>query len=202
MRHPFLVLLAVIFSSPFAVAAENHEPIRLCVAVLENRSHSAVSPEWQQKQLIRALERTNKSKGVKKGKAAPITAVALETDSGPDPKVQKESCGFVLYTELVEVRALDNTTVATTIPGTTAPDAIGTKVTVGRVYQSPDMRRLLHDATINYRIVRAGDPRNWASGIVTSEDYITEEALVSQLMDQIASRAASELRKPHSSTPE
>jgi hypothetical protein len=72
MRHLSLLLLAVVFSSPFALAAQNPEPIRLCVAVLENRSHSAVSPEWQQKELVRALERTNTKKEVKKGAAARI----------------------------------------------------------------------------------------------------------------------------------
>jgi len=43
---------------------------------------------------------------------------------------------------------------------------------------------------------------SWASGIVTDKDPVTEDALVSRLMDQIATRAASELRKPHPSTPE
>jgi len=53
--------------------------------VLENRSHQAVSPEWQQKELIRALERTNKKKEVTKGTAARISVVVLESASGPDP---------------------------------------------------------------------------------------------------------------------
>jgi hypothetical protein len=197
MRHLLLLLLAVVFSSPFALAAQNPEPVRLCVAVLENRSHQAVTPEWQQKEFIRALERTNKNKEVKKSTAARITAVALESTSGPDAKVQKEGCGFVLYTELVDVQS-----VGTARVGTTPPGAIGTSVTVGKVYEPPDLRRLLHDATVNYRIVRGGDPESWASGIVTAKDTVTEDALVSRLMDQIASRAASELRKPHPSTPE
>lgn len=197
MRQLSVLLLAVVFASPFALAAQNLEPIRVCVAVLENRSHSAVSPEWQQKELIRALERTNKQKEVKKGKAARITVVALDSASGPDPTVEKESCGFVLYTELVDVQPLGTARV-----GTTPPGAIGTGVTVGRVYEPPDMRRLLHDGTVNYRIVRAGERGSWASGIVTEEDTITEDALVSRLMDQIAIRTANELRKPHPSTPE
>jgi hypothetical protein len=96
MRHLSLLLLAVVLSSPFALAAQNSEPIRLCVAVLENRSHSAVSPEWQQKELIRALERTNTKKEVKKGAAARITAIAIDSTTGPDASVQKEVCDFVL----------------------------------------------------------------------------------------------------------
>jgi hypothetical protein len=196
MRHLLLLPLAV-FSSPLVHAAQNPEAIRLCVAVLENRSHQVVSPEWQQKELIRALEKTNKNKEVKKGAAARITAVALESTSGPDAKVQKEGCAFVLYTELVDVQSAGTARV-----GTNPPGAIDTSVTVGKVYEPPDVRRLLHDATVNYRIVRGGDPESRATGIVAAKDTITEDALVSQLMDQIGSRAASELRKPHPSTPE
>lgn len=197
MRRLSFLLLAVVVSSPFALAAQNVEPIRLCVAVLENRSHSAVSGEWQQKELIRALERTNKKKEVKKGTAARITAVALDSTTGPDAKVKKEGCSFVLYTELVDVQQAGTVRV-----GTTPPSAIGTGVTVGRVDEPADMRRLMHDATVNYRIVRAGEPGSWASGIVTDEDTVTEDALVSRLMDQIANRAAGELRKPHPTMPE
>ncbi len=197
MRHLMLPLLAIVFSCPLALAAQNQEPIRVCVAVLENRSHQAVSAEWQQKELIRALERTNKKKEVKKGTAARITAVALDSTSGPDPKAQKEDCGFVLYTELVDVQP-----VGTPRVGTTPPGAIGTSVTIGKVYDSAALRRLRHDATVNYRIMRGGDPESWTSGIVTAEDTVTEDALVSRLMDQIATRTASELRERHPSTPE
>jgi hypothetical protein len=197
MRHLSLLLLAVVFSSPFAFAAQNSEPIRLCVAVLENRSHSAVSPEWQQKELIRALERTNTKKEVKKGAAARITAIAIDSTTGPDARVQKEVCDFVLITQLVDVQPVGTGRVGTSVPG-----AIGTGVTLGKVDEPPDMRRLLHDATVNYRIMRVGDPHSWSSGIVTEKDTVTEDALVSRLMNQIASRAANDLRNPHPSTPE
>jgi hypothetical protein len=165
--------------------------------VLENRSHSAVSPEWQQKELIRALERTNTKKEVKKGAAARITAIAIDSTTGPDASVQKEVCDFVLSTQLVDVQPVGTGRVGTSVPG-----AIGAGVTLGKVDEPPDMRRLLHDATVNYRIMRVGDPHSWSSGIVTEKDTVTEDALVSRLMNQIASRAANDLRNPHLSTPE
>ena len=197
MRHLSL-LLAVVFSSPLALTAQNPEPIRLCVTVLMNRSHSAVTPEWQQKELIRALERTNAKKEVKKGAEARITAIAIDSTTGPDATVQKEGCNFVLNTELVDVHPVDTGRVGTT----SVPGAVGTGVTVGKVDEPPDMRRLLHDATVNFRIMRVGDPHSWSSGIVTQRDTVTEDALVSRLMNQIASRAANDLRDPHPSTPE
>lgn len=197
MRHLPLHLLAVAFSCSCSLTAQNPEPIRVCVAVLENRSRSAVTPEWQQKELIRALERTNQQKEVKKGAAAQVTPVAVHFTSYPDATVQQEGCGFVLYTELVDVKPVGSGRIGSTLPG-----AVGTGVTIGKVDEPPDMRRLLHDATVNYRIVRSGDPHSWSSGIVSEKDTVTEDALVSRLMVQIASRAAHALRNPHSSTPE
>jgi hypothetical protein len=196
MRHLSL-LLAVVFSSPLALIAQSPEPIRLCVTVLMNRSHSAVTPEWQQKELIRALERTNAKKEVKKGAEARITAIAIDSTTVPDATVQKEGCSFVLNTELVDVQPVGAGRVGTSVPG-----AVGTGVTIGKVDEPPDMRRLVHDATVNFRIMRVGEPHSWSSGIVTQRDTVTEDALVSRLMNQIASRAANDLRNPHPSAPD
>jgi hypothetical protein len=152
MRHLSLLLLAVVFSSPFAFAAQNSEPIRLCVAVPENRSDSAVSPEGQQKELIWALQRTNTKQRRQEGAAAWITAIAIDSTTGSDANVQKEVCDFVLNTQLVDVQPIGTGRVGTSVPG-----AIGTGVTLGKVDEPPNMRRLLHDATVNYRIMRVGD---------------------------------------------
>jgi len=191
-----LILLLAVVPSPFIFAAQNSEPIRVCVAVLENRSHSSVNPEWQQKELIRALESTNKQKEVRKGATARITAIPLDAGD-THAKAQKVDCGFVLYTELVDVQPVGNGRIGTTLPG-----AVGTGVTLGKVDEPPDMRREIHDATVNYRIMRGGYPQSWASGIVTQRDTVTEDALVSRLMNQIASRAANDLRNPHPSMSE
>jgi hypothetical protein len=197
MRHLALLLLGFVFTSPFALAAQNPDPIRLCVALLENHSHSAVTSDWQQKELIRALERTNTKKEVKKGAAARITPIAIDSSSDPNTMVQKESCDFVLNTELIDVHPVGTGGIGTSVPG-----AIGTGVTIGKVDEPPDMRRLIHDATVNYRIMRVGELHSWALGIVTERDTVTEDALVSRLMNQIAGRAANDLRNPHPSTPD
>ena len=191
MQQFLLLLLAVVLSSPLTLTAEKPQAIRLCVGLLANRSHSTVSPEWQQKQLIRALERTNKMKEVKNGTTAEVKPVALDSNT------EQQGCSFVLNTELVDVQRGGSPRV-----GTGPPGAIETGVTIGKIDEPPEYRRELHDATVNYRIVRDGNPESWASGIVTAKDTVSEDALVSRLMDQIASRAAHELRNPHLSTPE
>lgn len=195
MRQFSLFLLAIVFTYPFPLIAQNSEPIRVCVAMLENRSHSAVTPDWQQKELVRALDRTNKNKDVKKGSEARIMPVALDSTNDLDTAMQRHDCGYVLYTQLVDVHS-DGT------GRMTQPGAAGTGVTIGKVDEPPDMRRLLHDATVNYRIMQRGSLHSLSSGIVTEKDTITEDALVSRLMDQIATRAAHELRNPQPSIPE
>ena len=190
MRLLSLLLLAAFLSYPSVLTAQNSESIRVCVTMLENRSHSAVTPDWQQKELIRALERTNKNKEVKKGAAARITPVAVEPTSDLDSTVQKQDCGYVLYTQLVDVHGVRNGRMG-------QPGAVGTGVTIGKVDEPPDMRRLLNDATVTYQIMQRGSLHSWSSGIVTEKDTVTEDALVARLMDQIASRAAHDLRNPH-----
>ncbi len=55
---------------------------------------------------------------------------------------------------------------------------------------------------MNYRLVRAGSPKPWSSGLVTAQDRLAEDVLVSELMDQIANRVVHEIRNPHASMPE
>ncbi|HKR86057.1 MAG TPA: hypothetical protein VJS37_17990, partial [Terriglobales bacterium] len=72
--------------------------------MLKNSSREYVNPTWQRNELIKAFERINKSKDVKKGKAAAIQAIPLESTDEPDTDVRDKECRFVLHTNLTEVR--------------------------------------------------------------------------------------------------
>jgi hypothetical protein len=186
-----LIFLAVLI--PVLHAQEKLSPVRICVATLENNSRHIVDPTWQRNQLVRALERTNKSKEVKKGKAPEIETVALESSGEADTTVREKECSFVLYTELTEVFQTDRPSVSA------PPGAVQTGSTIGDPRAYPEDYR---SATINYRLMRAGNLKPWSEGMVSAQDRLTEDMLVSQLMDQIANRVVSELRKPRSSAPE
>jgi hypothetical protein len=187
------LLLSIVFLSN-ANAQKGPEPIRLCVATLENNTQHIVTPAWQRDQLIRAFERINKSKDVKKGKAASIDPVPLQSTKGSDPDISTNNCRFVLYTSLTQVLPAGAPQVS--LPPAGAVQT-GARMGDARAYP-PDY----HSATAEYRIMRAGDPQTWASGMVTGQGPQQEENLVSQLMDQIADRVASELRKPHPPAPQ
>ena len=84
MRRLLVLLSSILFIS-LAHAQNKPEPIRLCVSTIQNSSHSAFDPAWQRNQLIRAFERSNKSKDVAKGKAPVIETIMLDSSSETDP---------------------------------------------------------------------------------------------------------------------
>lgn len=187
MRRLAALLFSILVVS-IAHAQNRPEPVRVCVSTLKNSSRHIVSPTWQRNQLIKAFERINKSKDVTKGKAVRIETVPLESTGEADPDVREKNCQFVLYTNLVEVLQPGVPQISLPPPGAVE---VGTGRGDPRAYP-PDY----HSATIEYRITRAGNLETWASGLVTAQEQLPEETLVSQLMDQIAIRVASDLRKP------
>jgi hypothetical protein len=188
--RPLSALLSSILFLAVAHSQNKREPIRLCVSMLKNTSLHTVDPRWQRTQLVKAFERTNNDKDVKKGKAAMIDTVPLDSTDEADPEVRENNCEFVLHTNLTDVVPTDASRVSVPPPSA---------VEIGRIgIGDPRDPRDTNDVTVTYRIVRNGNPKNWSSGIVSAKDSQQEEALVSQLMDQIAKRVASELRQPHS----
>ena len=175
-------------------AQGKQEPIRVCVSILKNSSLEFVNPTLQRDELIKAFERINKSKDVKKGKAAPIEAIPLESTDEPDPDVRDKDCRFVLHTNLTRVARLGEPKIS--IPQPSAVE-VGTGPGDPRAYPAG-----FRDAAVEYRVMRAGNPEAWASGLVTGNGQLAEDTLVSQLMDQVANRVADEFRKAHSPAPQ
>ena len=182
-------LLSSIALISFAYAQNRPEPIRVCVSTLQNSSRNAVDPTWQRNQLIKAFERNNKGKDVTKGKAARIETVLLESNTETDPVVRENNCQFILHTNVVEL--IDAGTSDIGIPRPRSIDAGSTRDDP-RPIASNDNR-----ATVSYRIMRAGELEEWASGVVTEHEPLPDAVLLSHLMDQIANRVVNELPKPH-----
>ena len=186
-----LSLVVLAFLIPLVHAQDKPAPVRVCVAMLENTSRHIVNPTWERDQLVRALERTNKSKEVKKGKAPKIETVSLESS---DRTVKEKNCEYVLYTDLTEVLQAGRPEVSLPSPGAVQ---VGSGMGDPRGYP-PEY----HSATVNYRLMRAGNFRPWAEGMVNADDALAEDVLVSQLMGQVANRVVDQIRKPHAGGPE
>jgi len=193
MRYVYASLVSILLISMIH-AQDRHEPIRVCVSMLKNSSREYVNPAWQRNQLIKAFERINKSKEVKKGKAAPIQAIPLDSTEEPDTDVRNNRCEFVLRTNLIEVMRMGDHKLSVPQPG-----AIQVGTSVGDPRAVPEDYRT---ATVEYRIMRAGNPETWASSQISDEGQISEETLVSQIMNQVANRVAAEFREPHSPAPQ
>jgi hypothetical protein len=192
MRRLSGLLLSILFTSVLQ-AQKRPDVSRVCVATLNNSTPQIVNATWQRNVLVKAFERINKGKDVKKGKAAPVEAIPLELREGSGPEIRDKDCQFVLYTNLTEV--LRAGTPEIIIPPPSA-------VEVGGVSDPRAIPADYHSATITYRMVRAGETANWTSGLVSAHAQLPEDTLVSQLMDQVASRVASELRTPHPAAPQ
>src|SRR5215467_6769823 len=189
MKYVYAFLMSILLVS-VVHAQDRHDPIRVCVSILKNSSREYVNPTWQRNVLIKAFERINKSKDVKKGKAAPIQAIPLDSTEEPDTDVRNKNCEFVLRTNLIEALRMGDHKISVPAPG-----AIDVGTTVGDPRAMPEDYRT---ATVEYRIMRAGNPETWASSQVSDEGRVPEETLVSQVMDQVANRVAAEFRGPHS----
>jgi hypothetical protein len=188
MRQLSVLLCSILWMS-LAHAQNKLEPIRLCVSTIQNSSHSAFDPAWQRNQLIRAFERSNKSKDVAKGKAPVIETIMLDSSSENDPAVSENDCLFILHTNVVEI--ID---AGTGDLGDPRPHSVG----IGSAPNDPGaMSANDNRATVTYRIMRAGEIEPWASGEVREHDPLPDAMLLSHLMDQTASRVVRDLRERH-----
>jgi hypothetical protein len=186
-----LMLILMLLSS--AHAQNKPDPIRLCVSRLQNSSHSLVNTTWQRDQLIKAFERANKGKDVTKGKVARIETVLLESNTETDPTVREQNCQFILHTNVIEVIGAGSSDMSNPRSRSVQVGSAPGDPRTGAPTGAPDENR----ATASYRIMRAGELEEWASGVVRAHDQSPDEILVSQLMDQTANQVANDLRHPH-----
>ena len=180
-------LLSSIFLISIASAQSKPELIRLCVSTIKNSSLNALNMAWQRNQLVKAFERMNKSKDVTKGKAARVETVLLESNTETDPAVRENNCQFILHVNLIELEHPGSTDM-----GTPRPRAVEIGSARGEPgSNTPDENR----ASVEYRIMRAGELGAWASDVVRTRDSSPDEILVAHVMDQVANQVAGEFRK-------
>lgn len=184
-----LILLPSILLTSLAYAQNKPEPIRLCISTVQNSSHSAIDPIWQRNQLIKAFERSNKSKDVAKGKAPRIETIVLASNTETDPAVRENDCQFILHMNVVEIIDASTPDIS---------DSPSHSVGVGSAPNDPaGISSNDNRATVRYRIMRAGELEPWYTGEVSEHDPLPDAMLLSHLMDQTANRVVRDLRERH-----
>jgi hypothetical protein len=180
---PFLLLVVLV--GRFAYA---QDPIRICVAVMQNEAARSVSGTLERDRLVQAL---NHMKPDKKTHVQ-VQGVALDavtTDETNDEAASKK-CAYVVFTTLTELRSADD-------PYQHMPNTIETNPnSQWSTQNNPRAQRMdpEYRVTVEYKLYHTGGPE------VSSSPYSTQAATneidaVSQVMDRIASRVADEVKK-------
>jgi hypothetical protein len=161
-------------------------PIRIGVAIPRNVSIRTVAVKAQRDRLVHSLEAMNSKKDKAKGRAA-IIAVALDTDDREDAadEANKKDCDYVLYTRVTDLRQRGDVG-----PGT----SLG-KVIVGSPTAGPPGVETTY-GEVEFQVIRVGEPQPVVEATVSGTENENEDTTVSRLLDRVASRVVSEVRKP------
>ncbi len=183
------VALALCLSGALALAqtpSPQPRPIRIGVAIPKNISVSTVAVKAQRDRLVHFLEAINSKKDKAKSRAA-IVAVALDTDDREDAadEANKKDCDYVLYTRVTDLRQR----------GDIGPGPSLGKVMIGNPAAGPPGVETTY-GEVEFRLVRVGDPDPMVVSTVSGTENEDEDTTVARLLDRVASRVVSEVRKP------
>jgi hypothetical protein len=174
-----------------ALAQENRI-VRVGVAMMRGQA-GHISGHWGQDRLVAALnqQKPDKKQHIK------LQGVPLEGD-GPEEvenEAKKQNCDYVIYTTLADLQAsTDSVTQPQQRPGTVQPYPGGG---LGLPPNNPNNGRTMnaqYRAIVDYRLYRSADQTAVANASVSNQGS-PEEAVVSQLMNQVASRVFAEIKK-------
>lgn len=169
-----------------AFAQENHIVV-VGVATMQNRAGRSVPGNMERDRLVAALNQLKPDKKTHvKVQGVPLNGMSPE-DVGAEAKDKK--CDYVVYTTLVELQASTDPAMARpSTPGTieTNPNGVWSQ----RSALDPEYR-----ATVEYKLYRSGDNAAIAGAPFSIREAMPEEAVVSQVMDRIATRVFADVKK-------
>jgi hypothetical protein len=167
-----------------AVAQEN-QIVRVGVAVMQNKAGRAVPGNMERDRLVAALNQLKPDKKLHfKVQGVPLDGM---TPDETGDEAQQKKCAYVVYTSLVELQS--STDPAMHRPGTIQTNPNG----VWGMPNSPMNPE--YAATVEYRLYRTGDSSAVANAPLTNRQAADEEAVVAQVMNQIANRVFAEIKK-------
>jgi hypothetical protein len=193
--YRFTTRMLIAFLCALAVQAMGQENrvVRVGVAAIQVQAGQGLSGNWAQDRLVGALnqQKPDKKQHIK------LQGVPLE-GAGPEEvanEAKQKNCDYVVYTNLVELQSSPNSmTQPQQPPGTMQPYPGGT---LGMPPNNPNNTRAgntQYRATVDYRLYRTGDATAISNSSVSNQGG-PEEALVSQLLNQVANRVLAEVKK-------
>jgi hypothetical protein len=170
--------------------AQENRIIRVGVPTMKNQASRSVPGNMERDRLVAAL---NHQKPDKKQHLA-VQGVPLDGTTAEEvgDEAKQKQCDYVVYTSLIELRTSTDPVQRTT-PGTIQTNP-------GGVWNNPNNPRAQaldpeYRATVEYKLYRTGDVEAISSAPFSNQQAMPEEAVVSQVMDRIASRVFAEIKK-------
>lgn len=184
--HGFVFLVCLLSLCAFA---QENGVIRVGVPIMKNQAGRSVPGNMERDRLVAALNQQKPDKKLHiKVQGVPLDGTT--PDEVGDEAKQKQ-CAYVVYTTLIELQT--STDPAMPRPGTiqTNPNGVWNNPNNPRGQAlNPEYR-----ATVEYKLYRSGDVEAISGAPFTNQQAMPEEAVVSQLMDRIASRVFAEIKK-------
>jgi hypothetical protein len=182
------LVLSVCTLSLGALAQENHV-VRVGVAVMKNAAGRSVSGSLERDRLVSDL---NQMKPDKKTHVA-VQGVALDGTSADEvaDEAKQKKCDYVVYTSLLELRMSSDPMSMQRTPGTIQTNP---NIGAGMPGSSPNSLNQTYQATVEYKLYRA-DGTAVSGAPFSIQQGMSEEVVVSQLMDRIASKVFGDIRK-------
>jgi hypothetical protein len=170
--------------------AQENRVIRVGVPTMKNQAGRSVPGNMERDRLVAAL---NHQKPDKKQHLA-VQGVPLEGAKADEvgAEAKEKQCDYVVYTSLIELRTSTDAVQRTT-PGTIQTNP-------GGLWNNPNNPRAQalgpeYSATVEYKLYRTGDVEAISAAPFTDQQAMPEEAVVSQVMDRIATRVFAEIKK-------
>jgi hypothetical protein len=186
------IILSLCLLSLCAVAQENRV-VRVGVAMMQSQASHGMSGGWGQGRLVAALDqqKPDKKQHIK------LQGVPLEGTSPEEVanEAKQKNCDYVVYTNLVELQALGDSTAQPRSGGTMGTYPGGS---LGMPPNNPNNTRTgntQYRATVDYRLNRTGDAAAVSSSSLTNQQSGPEENVVAQVLNQIANRVFGDIKK-------
>ncbi len=174
-------------------AAQENRIVRVGVATMKNAATLSVPGTLERDRLVTALNQLKPDKKLHiKVEGVPLDGITPD-DVGAEAKDKK--CDYVVYTTLVELRG--STDPAMPRPGTIETNPNGVWNNPRGQAVDPEYR-----ATVEYKLYRAGDGAAISGAPFSTQEAMPEAAVVSQVMDRIATRVFADVKKGPSPLPE
>jgi hypothetical protein len=180
------LVLALCLLSLCAFAQEN-STVRVGVAIMKNAAGRSVPGNLERDRLVSDL---NHQKPDKKTHLA-VQGVALDGSTADEvaEEAKQKKCDYVVYTSLLELQNSSDPMHRT--PGTMQTNP---GYPVGMPGSTPGSLNQTYQATVEYKLYRA-DGSPVAGAPFSLQQGVSEESVVSQLMDRIATKVFSDIKK-------